>query len=46
MGSTSIESNDTNTISVTDIPLDEQISDERNSFGEALVDIQPTQTQS
>lgn len=45
MGSTSIESSDTNAISVTDIPLDEQLSDERNIYGEALVDNQPTQIQ-
>lgn len=45
MGSTSIESNDANAISVADIPLEEQLSDERNSYGEELVDNQPAQIQ-
>jgi hypothetical protein len=45
MGSTSIESSDANSISAADIPLDEQRSDQRNSYGEELVDNQPTQIQ-
>ena len=38
MGTTSIKSNDANSVSVAEIPLDEQRADKSNSHSEELVD--------
>ncbi|OUS37773.1 hypothetical protein A9R00_10855 [Oleispira antarctica] len=46
MGTASIKSNDANSVSVAEVPLDEQRADKHNGYGEELVDTRaaPIQT--
>jgi len=46
MGSASVKSNDTNSVALAEVPLNEQPSDKRNAYSESLIDNQtaPIQT--
>ncbi len=45
MGTASIKSNDANSVSVAEVPLDEQRADKRNGYSEELVDNRATPIQ-
>lgn len=45
MGTASIKSNDANSVSMAEIPLDEQRTDKHNGYGEELVDNNTTPIQ-